>query len=645
MHYNKPVLATVLVTALTGASLVATAAPASAAPTTVTTPAQLTSALNNIFTEKIVLGGNITTNATVNVPRTVTIDLNGHDLTAAGVTVPTLALLTTLTLDDSVGGGDLISTGTTTAGIDLGLLTRVVINDGTITATGGANHPGIGGVGLLGGTIEINGGVVDATGGTGQAGISAGGGVTIAAGDVDANGGAGAPAIGGGLLDLLGFVTVGTEASLTVDGGTGAAALGSDVSLLDIGDVRVAGTLEIPTGETVDLAALHSIIVEATGEVTGGGTLQGVGNVVNQGVITVENIVDSADGLEGLNITGNNHLLTIDPNFEGGVIDTIRVYSPTLADAGIDIPIAVRPGYLFDGWTTNPDGSGTLLTAVTSLLTGTLYAQWIAPTDLEVTPKAPTVALGGSVDFSVEGYGPGGVEMGSYDALATVTVSPSQGATVNGTVVAFSQPGTYTVTADFAGTTETATVTVTAGVLSAATPTISGTALWGKTLTATTSGWTSGATVKYQWLRDGSKVVGSGKTYVVKAADVGHKLTVRVTGTKTHYTPLTKTSASKAAKDTAKLAVTYPKKLKAGKSGKVSFSLKAGKSGVKPTGTVKVFYSGKKYITVKVTSSKSSYSVKLPKLKRTTYTMHVRYYGSTKYVAAKAKTVKVRSYK
>ena len=55
-------------------------------------------------------------------------------------------------------------------------------------------------------------------------------------------------------------------------------------------------------------------------------------------------------------------------------------------------------------------------------------------------------------------------------------------------------------------------------------------------------------TLGYQWLRNGVAISGAtGSTYKLTATDKGKRITVRVTGTKTGYTTLVKTSAATAA--------------------------------------------------------------------------------------------------
>ncbi|EMY33136.1 subtilase family serine protease, partial [Arthrobacter crystallopoietes BAB-32] len=80
---------------------------------------------------------------------------------------------------------------------------------------------------------------------------------------------------------------------------------------------------------------------------------------------------------------------------------------------------------------------------------------------------------------------------------------------------------------------------------------ISGSAHVGKTLTAKGT-WTTGAVLKYQWLRDGLVISGAtAATYKVSADDVGMKISVRIYATKTNYASKTVTTPQTA-------PVTYP---------------------------------------------------------------------------------------
>ncbi|MFT3942413.1 MAG: leucine-rich repeat domain-containing protein [Ancrocorticia sp.] len=88
------------------------------------------------------------------------------------------------------------------------------------------------------------------------------------------------------------------------------------------------------------------------------------------------------------------------------------------------------------------------------------------------------------------------------------------------------------------------------GTLTAATPTITGTTNVGSTLTAKPGKWTTGTTFTYQWLADGKVIKNATKsTFTLTATQQGKAITVKVTGTKTGYTTVSKTS-----KATAKVA-------------------------------------------------------------------------------------------
>lgn len=83
------------------------------------------------------------------------------------------------------------------------------------------------------------------------------------------------------------------------------------------------------------------------------------------------------------------------------------------------------------------------------------------------------------------------------------------------------------------------------GVISSSpVPTISGSALIGETLKAITGSWDGGVSFDYRWLADGSAIPGAvSAEYVLRAKDAGQKLTVEVTGRKTGFTSVVKTSA------------------------------------------------------------------------------------------------------
>ncbi|HKT56928.1 MAG TPA: CHAP domain-containing protein [Microbacterium sp.] len=90
-----------------------------------------------------------------------------------------------------------------------------------------------------------------------------------------------------------------------------------------------------------------------------------------------------------------------------------------------------------------------------------------------------------------------------------------------------------------------AAVTVPKMLTATPTPKISGTPVPGATLTASAGTWSPApVALKYQWYRAGSPITGATTTtYKPLTTDVGASITVRVTGSKSGYTSITRTSA------------------------------------------------------------------------------------------------------
>ena len=88
-------------------------------------------------------------------------------------------------------------------------------------------------------------------------------------------------------------------------------------------------------------------------------------------------------------------------------------------------------------------------------------------------------------------------------------------------------------------------------------PSISGTTLVGRTLTAATGRFTpSEATPSYQWLRGGDPIRGAtGRTYELQPADVGYRVAVRVTLAAPHWAPTSAVARSTLVKSVPELTV------------------------------------------------------------------------------------------
>ncbi|MSX40087.1 MAG: hypothetical protein F2785_04040, partial [Actinobacteria bacterium] len=177
----------------------------------------------------------------------------------------------------------------------------------------------------------------------------------------------------------------------------------------------------------------------------------------------------------------------------------------------------------------------------------------LGPRDLQLPPGTltttlPTISGSSSVGSTLTGdpgeWGPEGVDL-TYEWL--------RGSTVVGDLLFYDvQPEdvgkslTFRVTGSMEFYTDASrtSAAVIGGYAWGAspTPTISGTAKFGQTLTANTGTWTPVPTsFTYQWLR-GTTVVGTAKTYVLQATDIGFPITVNVTGVKTNYASSPQTS-------------------------------------------------------------------------------------------------------
>ena len=84
-----------------------------------------------------------------------------------------------------------------------------------------------------------------------------------------------------------------------------------------------------------------------------------------------------------------------------------------------------------------------------------------------------------------------------------------------------------------------------ASLVKTSVPTVSGTAKTGSTLTAVPGVWDAGVSFTYQWLRGGAAISGANKaSYKLSSADKGKKISVKVTGLKDGFTPVTFESKS-----------------------------------------------------------------------------------------------------
>jgi hypothetical protein len=225
---------------------------------------------------------------------------------------------------------------------------------------------------------------------------------------------------------------------------------------------------------------------------------------------------------------------------------------------GSPISDATGPQYVVSQW----DLGNAITVQVTGTKAGYATASRtsaaVTVTAGSLTNSVPTVsgsaAIGGTLTANPGNWGPAPVDL-AYQWKR------------NGTAIAGATGSSYVVTSADSGTALTVSVTgtkygyTTATRTSSATqvglplqtlmptPTITGSTTVGSTLTANPGTWDSGVTLSYQWKKNGGTYISgaTAKTYVLKASDAGATLTVSVTGTKTGYSPATKTSATTAA--------------------------------------------------------------------------------------------------
>lgn len=193
----------------------------------------------------------------------------------------------------------------------------------------------------------------------------------------------------------------------------------------------------------------------------------------------------------------------------------------TRADADVDLVGGATSDPVISG---TPKVGQTLRTSAGVWPAGTEYFYaWFADDELYDVTEVPTVVLGADARgarMSVEVYG-------DIDATGAPSADVAQ----------------FKVSA--------ATAKVSAGTLTAATPTVSGTAAVGSTLTAKPGAWSKNTSLSYQWHLAGTPVKGAtSSAWKLPSSAAGKPVTVKVTGKKAGYTTVAKTS-----KPTAKVAI------------------------------------------------------------------------------------------
>jgi hypothetical protein len=215
---------------------------------------------------------------------------------------------------------------------------------------------------------------------------------------------------------------------------------------------------------------------------------------------------------------------------------TASSYKPVTADAGKAITVRVtgsKSGYTTVSKTSVAKMVGMLLTAT------------------PVPKISGTGAVGATLTGMAGSWQPGPVTL-KYQwyrngaAIAAATASTYKLVSADaGKSITVKVTGSRTGYSSVAKTS--ATKTIAKQLTATPVPSISGTGAVGKTLTAIAGTWRPDpGTLKYQWYRNGAAISGAtAKSYKLASADAGRSVTVKVTGSRSGYSTIAKTSAAK----------------------------------------------------------------------------------------------------
>ncbi|MRJ76720.1 hypothetical protein GEV29_09245 [Aeromicrobium sp. SMF47] len=218
---------------------------------------------------------------------------------------------------------------------------------------------------------------------------------------------------------------------------------------------------------------------------------------------------------------------------------TQATYTSSIEDATKTITVRVT-GTLAHHTATTKTSAATAPVATPPVVTGA------APT-ISGTPRS-----GKTLSVATGSWGPAGVTLARQWRADGAAITGATGSTLRLSNAHAGKKITVTVTGTIEGgepvvRTSAATAKV-QGVLTAKKVTISGTAKVGRTLRAKTGSWgPAPVTSSYKWYRNGRAISGQKKsTYKVRKADVGKRITVRVTQRKSSYVTVSKLSSKTA---------------------------------------------------------------------------------------------------
>ena len=250
----------------------------------------------------------------------------------------------------------------------------------------------------------------------------------------------------------------------------------------------------------------------------------------------------------------------------GIVVGSTLNVAPGIWDSGVAISYQwLRSGSAVSGQTgssyvlTSDDFGADITVSVTGTKAGFVSVVKVAAAaspvgfgslSLTPTPTLSGLAKVGSTLTAVTGTWDSGVSLAYRWFRDGFEILGQTGATYVITSSDFGKPITVTVSAFKAGYTSvskssSATAQVNSGAMSLTPlPVINGVSSVGSTLTVTAGTWDSGVSLSYQWLRNGSEIAGANSTtYFLTVDDRNYSISVRVTGTKTNYVDVSKTSS------------------------------------------------------------------------------------------------------
>ncbi|WP_244927674.1 hypothetical protein [Nocardioides sp. W7] len=490
-----------------------------------------TIALGDSFTEP---------EASLVVACNATLDLSGRSLSVNSVDISAGRTLTIR----ATGGGSLSAVSTTdgVAGINTTGAT-LVVDAGTIVARGGYEAAGIGGGDREpGGTTTINGGTVTATGNVGS-GIGGGdrgdsGTITITGGSVEARGDGAGHETGGAGIGAGRFGTGGA----TITGGTVVAVGGLSAAGIGGGQSGNGGSVTISGGNVATYPA------SGAAGIGGGDNLQfeaGLGNggsvVIGAGAVVT--VMAGGFSAVGAGFRGSNFgSLTVDGTLKlpSGAL-RIADSTPT----GAEVTVGATGQIL--GSDADPTQGGSITGGNGNLGTGQVdnhgvIALATARVSATVNHHNYRIAFArndGGNDTSAVTVFATSFDLG-YRTLPALTRThyslTGWNDEADGTGIAFTSAtalsGPRTVHAQWA-----------ANTIVVGTPTISGTARVGETLSVVAASSTpADATADYAWTAGGTSV-GDGTSYVVRADDLGQSISVTQTMTKANYPSASRTSS------------------------------------------------------------------------------------------------------